>query len=105
MHRTRRHRKATPALKQGARCPDVNAGGGSDPAPTVFVKEARYELLMEAFGGKGVTARTPLELKAALQEAVASGVPTLVNARIDETAGTESGRITNLNPHKAAINK
>jgi oxalyl-CoA decarboxylase len=33
-----------------------------------------------------------------LNAAVASGRPTLINAVIDETAGTESGRITSLNP-------
>jgi oxalyl-CoA decarboxylase len=37
-----------------------------------------------------------------MREAVASGRPTLINAVIDETAGTESGRITNLNPTRAA---
>jgi oxalyl-CoA decarboxylase len=84
---------------------DVNPTGHPDPAPTVFVKNSRYDLMMEAFGGKGVVASTPAELKAALQEAVASGRPTLINAVIDETAGTESGRITSLNPQKAAINK
>jgi oxalyl-CoA decarboxylase len=84
---------------------DVNASGSKDPAPTVFVKGSRYELLMEAFGGKGVVAATPAELQRALQEAVASGRPTLINALIDETAGTESGRITSLNPQKAAIQK
>jgi oxalyl-CoA decarboxylase len=82
---------------------DVNLGGGADPAPTVFVKGSRYELMMEAFGGKGVVARTKQELAKALDEAVASGRPTLINAIIDETAGTESGRITNLNPAKAAL--
>ncbi|MCM5681933.1 oxalyl-CoA decarboxylase [Schlegelella sp. S2-27] len=81
---------------------DVNLAKGTDPAPTVFVKGARYDLLMEAFGGKGVTAATPQELSHAMQEAIASGRPTLINALIDETAGTESGRITNLNPQKAA---
>jgi len=81
---------------------DRNQSGGDDPAPTVFVKNARYDLMMEAFGGKGVTAYTPAELTRALQEAIASGRPTLINAVIDETAGTESGRITNLNPQKAA---
>ena len=33
---------------------DENLGGGADVAPTVFVKDARYEKLMEAFGGVGV---------------------------------------------------
>ena len=84
---------------------DVNPTGHPDPAPTVFVKNSRYDLMMEAFGGKGVVASTPAELKAALQEAVASGRPTLINAVIDETAGTESGRITSLNPQKAALGK
>jgi oxalyl-CoA decarboxylase len=76
---------------------DVNPRGG-DVAPTVFVKDARYEKLMEAFGGVGVYARTPQELRQGMQEALRSRRPTLVNAVIDETAGTESGRITSLNP-------
>ncbi|MDM0026569.1 oxalyl-CoA decarboxylase [Variovorax saccharolyticus] len=80
---------------------DVNASGTSDVAPTVFVKNARYDKLMEAFGGVGVHATTAEELQAALGEAVASGRPTLINAVIDETAGTESGRITSLNPSLA----
>jgi len=84
---------------------DVNGSGGSDVAPTVFVKNARYDLMMQAFGGVGVTATTPAELSKALSEAVASGKPTLINAVIDETAGTESGRITSLNPQSAAKKK
>lgn len=74
---------------------------GTEAAPTVFVKNARYDLMMEAFGGKGVTAKNPEELKKALDEAIASKRPTLINALIDETAGTESGRITSLNPAAA----
>jgi len=74
---------------------------GRDPAPTVFVKGARYDKLMEAFGGVGVHATTPAQLRAAMEEAVRSGRPTLINAVIDETAGTESGRITSLNPSAA----
>jgi oxalyl-CoA decarboxylase len=84
---------------------DVNASGGSDVAPTVFVKGARYDKLMEAFGGVGVHATTPAELSKAMNEAIASGRPTLINAVIDETAGTESGRITSLNPQSAASKK
>jgi len=76
---------------------DVNPRGG-DVAPTVFVKDARYEKLMEAFGGVGVHATTPVELRRAMEEAIRSRKPTLINAVIDETAGTESGRITSLNP-------
>ena len=81
---------------------DKNAGTSGDPAPTVFVKNARYEMMMQAFGGVGVVAHTPAELEAAMNEAVASGRPTLINTIIDETAGTESGRITSLNPQSAA---
>ncbi|WP_418315099.1 oxalyl-CoA decarboxylase [Piscinibacter sakaiensis] len=84
---------------------DVNAGGGQDVAPTVFVKDARYEMMMQAFGGVGVRAETPEQLSKAINEAVKSGKPTLVNAIIDETAGTESGRITSLNPQSAAKKK
>lgn len=84
---------------------DVNPTGGADVAPTVFVKNARYELLMEAFGGAGVHAKTPAELRAGMEEAIRSGKPTLINAIIDETAGTESGRITSLNPTSAATKK
>jgi oxalyl-CoA decarboxylase len=76
---------------------DVNPRGG-DVAPTVFVKDARYEKLMEAFGGVGVYAKTPAELRQAMEDALRSRRPTLINAVIDETAGTESGRITSLNP-------
>jgi len=79
---------------------DVNPRGDA-MAPTQFVKEARYEMLMQAFGGVGVRADTPEQLKAALDEAVSTGRPTLINAIIDETAGTESGRITSLNPAAA----
>ena len=84
---------------------DVNPTGGPDVAPTVFVKNARYDKMMEAFGGVGVHATTPEELQTALDEAIRSGKPTLINAVIDETAGTESGRITSLNPTSAAKKK
>jgi oxalyl-CoA decarboxylase len=77
---------------------DKNPTGGADVAPTVFVKDSRYEKLIEAFGGVGVYATTPAELRKGMEEAIKSRQPTLINAIIDETAGTESGRITSLNP-------
>ena len=77
---------------------EVNPTGGADPSPLVFVKDARYEMLMKAFGGVGVHATTPGELRKAMEDAIRSRKPTLVNAVIDEKAGTESGRITSLNP-------
>jgi oxalyl-CoA decarboxylase len=77
---------------------DVNPTGGSDAAPTVFVKGARYDKMMEAFGGIGVNVTTPDDLKRAVNQAMDSGKPTLINAVIDPAAGSESGRIGNLNP-------
>jgi oxalyl-CoA decarboxylase len=76
---------------------DTNKAG-SDPAPTVFVKGSRYDKMMEAFGGVGVNATTPDDLKRAVNAAMDSGKPTLINAVIDPAAGSESGRIGNLNP-------
>src|SRR5512132_1794220 len=76
---------------------DVNKTG-SDPAPTVFVKGSRYDRMIEAFGGVGVNATSPDELKRAVNAAMDSGKPTLINAVIDPVAGSESGRIGNLNP-------
>lgn len=77
---------------------DVNPTGDNDAATTVFVKEARYDKMMEAFGGVGVNVSSPDELSRAVNAAIDSAKPTLVNAVIDEAAGTESGRIGNLNP-------
>jgi oxalyl-CoA decarboxylase len=84
---------------------DVNPTGGSDVAPTVFVKDSRYDKMMEAFGGVGVNATTPDELKRAVNAAMDSGKPTLINAVIDPAAGSESGRIGNLNPQSVLKKK
>ncbi len=83
---------------------DVNTAG-PDPATTVFVKGARYDRIIEAFGGVGVNAASPDELRRAVQQAMDSGKPTLINAVIDPAAGSESGRIGNLNPQSALRKK
>jgi oxalyl-CoA decarboxylase len=83
---------------------DVNTAG-DDPATTVFVKGARYDKMMEAFGGVGVNATSPDELRQAVNAALDSGKPTLINAVIDPAAGSESGRIGNLNPQSALKKK
>jgi oxalyl-CoA decarboxylase len=83
---------------------DVNAAG-SDPAITVFVKGARYDKMIEAFGGVGVNATRPDELKRAVDAAMDSGKPTVINAVIDPAAGTESGSIGKLNPQSAVRKK
>ncbi|WP_441241381.1 oxalyl-CoA decarboxylase [Tardiphaga sp. 768_D3_N2_1] len=84
---------------------DVNPTGGPDVAPTVFVKGSRYDKMMEAFGGVGINATSPDELKRAVNAAMDSGKPTLINAVIDPAAGSESGRIGNLNPQSVLSKK
>ena len=73
-------------------------GHRGDPATTAFVKGARYDKMMEAFGGVGAHATTPDELRQAVEAAMDSGRPTLINAVIDPAAGAESGNIGSLNP-------
>ena len=84
---------------------DVNPGGGPDVATTVFVKDARYDKMMEAFGGVGVHVTTPDELSRAVNNAMDSGKPTLINAVIDPAAGSESGNIGSLNPQSVVHKK
>ncbi|MBS0533339.1 MAG: oxalyl-CoA decarboxylase [Proteobacteria bacterium] len=76
---------------------DINKTS-DDPATTVFVKGARYDKMIEAFGGVGVNATSPDELRRAVNAAMDSRKPTLINAVLDPAAGSESGRIGNLNP-------
>jgi len=84
---------------------DVSLAGTNDVATTVFVRGARYDKLIEAFGGVGFNVTSPSELSHAVNTAIDSKKPTLVNAIIDETAGTESGRIGNLNPQSTVKKK
>src|SRR4029078_9251122 len=51
---------------------DVN-NVSSDPATTVFVKGARYDKMMEAFGGVGINATSPDELKRAAKPPLGRG--------------------------------
>ena len=84
---------------------ETNPSGGGDVATTVFVKGSRYDLMMEAFGGRGAQATSRDELLEEVNRALDSGKPTLINAIIDENAGTESGRIGNLNPQSVVSRK
>ena len=70
----------------------------------MFVEGARYDQVMTAFGGIGIHVESPEELSQAVNDAIDSGNPTLINAVIDSNAGTESGRIGNLNP-KSVVSK
>jgi oxalyl-CoA decarboxylase len=75
---------------------------GRPYSPTGLIRGARYEKIIEAFGGRGYHVTDTPGLTGALTEALASGKPALINAVIDPTAGTESGHIQSLNPRSAA---
>jgi oxalyl-CoA decarboxylase len=77
---------------------DINRSGGADPSPTVLMKNARYDKLIEAFDGTGHHVTDPRSLTKALADALASRKPALINCVIDPTAGTESGHLQHLNP-------
>jgi thiamine pyrophosphate-dependent acetolactate synthase large subunit-like protein len=65
--------------------PSSLAEGASYP-PNAFVPNARYDKVIEAFGGKGYHAETPQELRTALEESFASGETTLINVTINPDA-------------------
>jgi oxalyl-CoA decarboxylase len=84
---------------------DLNHNGGTDPSPTILMQSARYEKLIEAFGGTGYYATDTKSLANALSAALASGKPALINSVIDPKAGTESGHLTKLNPQGIPVRK
>ena len=90
---------------QAALCEASVTDAGPDPATTVFVKGSRYDKMIEAFGGVGANATSPDELRRAVNAAMDSGKPTLINAVLDPGAGSDSGRIGNLNPQSALRKK
>jgi oxalyl-CoA decarboxylase len=71
---------------------------GSAPSPTALIQNARYDKLIEAFGGAGYHVTDTQSLTQALSVALAKGKPALINCVIDPMSGTESGHIQNLNP-------
>jgi oxalyl-CoA decarboxylase len=68
------------------------------PSPTGFVPHARYDKLIEAFGGAAYHVEDTASLTKALKAALAAGRPAIIDCLIDPKAGTESGHIQNLNP-------
>ncbi|HEY8490315.1 MAG TPA: oxalyl-CoA decarboxylase [Dehalococcoidia bacterium] len=54
--------------------------------PGALLPGARYEKVMEAFGGLGFYAETPDQLRAALREALAAERPSLINVPINPRA-------------------
>ncbi|MBV8735701.1 MAG: oxalyl-CoA decarboxylase [Alphaproteobacteria bacterium] len=78
---------------------------GSAYSPTGLLRDARYDKIIEAFGGAGYHVTDTPGLTKALSDALASGKPALINAVIDPTAGTESGHIQSLNPRSAVTQR
>lgn len=76
---------------------EISGPHKDDPAPTSFVPEAKYHVLIEAFGGKGYLVRNPVELKSALDESFSARKPAVINVIIDPYAGAESGRMQHKN--------
>ncbi|BBX61772.1 oxalyl-CoA decarboxylase [Mycobacterium saskatchewanense] len=70
----------------------------ADPSPTTLMRTARYDRVIEAFGGTGYFATTPVQLGAALSTALTLRRPALIDCVIDPADGTESGHLTALNP-------
>ena len=54
--------------------------------PNAFVPNARYDKVIEAFGGKGYHVETPEAFRSALRESFDSGDTTLINVMIDPVA-------------------
>jgi thiamine pyrophosphate-dependent acetolactate synthase large subunit-like protein len=54
--------------------------------PGAFVPNARYDKVIEAFGGHGYHVETPDELAAALKDAIASDETSLINVALDPQA-------------------
>ncbi|KAH7299167.1 hypothetical protein KP509_25G075700 [Ceratopteris richardii] len=76
---------------------DIQGPWEADPAPTSFVPDAKYHILMEAFGAKGYSVATPEELQHAVTESFAARKPALINVVVDPYAGSESGRMHHRN--------
>jgi 2-hydroxyacyl-CoA lyase 1 len=54
--------------------------------PNAYIPQARYEKIIEAFGGKGWFVERPEELRPALDAAMGSGGPAIVNVMISPSA-------------------
>jgi len=52
--------------------------------PNALIYGARYDKMMEAFGGKGWFVENPKDLKSALEQATAFKGPALVNVMISQ---------------------
>ena len=76
----------------------VNPSGGDAPAPTTLDIHARYDMFGKAFGADNYYVETPEQLKEALEAAIASKRPAIIDVQLAADAGKESGHIGYLNP-------
>ena len=76
----------------------VNPSGGYAPAPTTLDINAQYDLIGKAFGAAGYRVDNTADLRKALQEAIASKAPALIDVQLAADSGKESGHIGYLNP-------
>ena len=77
--------------------PSTNPDIEKDPAPTTLDFD-RYDMMGEVFKCSHAYVTTPDELKTALEAAIASGKPNIINVQLAPDAGKESGHIGYLNP-------
>ena len=77
--------------------PSTNPSIEKDPAPTTLDFD-RYDMMGEVFKCNHAYVKTPDELKTALEAAIASGKPNIINVELAPDAGKESGHIGYLNP-------
>ena len=76
----------------------VNPSGGEAPAPTTLDINAKYNLIGEAFGADNYRVDNVDDLKKALEAAIASKKPCLIDVQLAADSGKESGHIGYLNP-------
>ncbi len=75
-----------------------NPSGSEAPAPTTLDINAQYNKIGEAFGADNYRVDNIADLKTALEAAIASGKPCLIDVQLAADAGKESGHIGYLNP-------
>lgn len=76
----------------------VDPSGKGQPAPTTLDINAQYNLIGRCFGADDYRVDNPTDLKKALEAAIASGRPTLIDVQLGADSGKESGHIGYLNP-------
>lgn len=76
----------------------VNPSGGDAPAPTTLDINAKYNLIGEAFGADNYRVDNIADLRKALEAAIASKRPCMIDVQLAADSGKESGHIGYLNP-------